>query len=343
MRALCLTVLLICTAPFCGAETFRIATFNTELSRKGPGLLLRDIQKGTDPQVLAVAAVIVDTRPDILVLQGFDWDHGLKALGALQSLLTSKGLSLQYSYSARPNSGLATHIDLDGNGEQNNLKDAQSYGEFTGARGIALLSKFPLTLPPVLDLTALLWKDLPSADLPLTPEGHAFLSQDALNVQRLSSTNHWAISVHLTKDTSFTLLAFQAGPPVFDGPEDRNGLRNQDELRLIEYMLSGQFGPLPDAPVVVLGGANLDPNQGEGKREAIKRLLTHPQLQDLPNLRDINTVDWPHIGQMRVDYILPGTDLTAYDAGVLWPETADHPAALASRHRLVWADISLPE
>ena len=39
------------------AETLRIATFNTDLARDGPGLLLRDILKGADDVLSARAAV----------------------------------------------------------------------------------------------------------------------------------------------------------------------------------------------------------------------------------------------------------------------------------------------
>ncbi|MCB2058676.1 MAG: hypothetical protein KDE30_12270, partial [Novosphingobium sp.] len=56
------------------AESLRVATFDTELARKGPGLLLRDISSGKDAQVAAVVAVIAAVRPDVLVLQGIDWD-----------------------------------------------------------------------------------------------------------------------------------------------------------------------------------------------------------------------------------------------------------------------------
>ncbi|MEC9313216.1 MAG: endonuclease/exonuclease/phosphatase family protein, partial [Pseudomonadota bacterium] len=44
------------------ADTVRIATFNTELSRKGPGLLLRDIERGEDPQIAAVIDVILAAK-----------------------------------------------------------------------------------------------------------------------------------------------------------------------------------------------------------------------------------------------------------------------------------------
>ena len=40
------------------AEVLRIATFAASLSRDGPGLLLSDIQKGEDQQIVAIQAVI---------------------------------------------------------------------------------------------------------------------------------------------------------------------------------------------------------------------------------------------------------------------------------------------
>ena len=66
--------LLLLSAQFLSAETLRTATYNTELSRKGPGLLLRDIASGKDPQVIAVLNVIKHAQPDVIALQGFDYD-----------------------------------------------------------------------------------------------------------------------------------------------------------------------------------------------------------------------------------------------------------------------------
>jgi len=45
------------------AETLRIATFAAPLSRDGPGLLLRDIEKGEDAQILAVRDIIAKVSP----------------------------------------------------------------------------------------------------------------------------------------------------------------------------------------------------------------------------------------------------------------------------------------
>jgi len=57
-----------------------------------------------------------------------------------------------------------------------------------------------------------------------------------------------------------------------------------------------------------------------------------------------DTVDWPRVGRLRVDYVLPSADWSVADAGVFWPapDTPGHTEALAaSRHRLVWVDLAL--
>ncbi|MEL6597579.1 MAG: endonuclease/exonuclease/phosphatase family protein, partial [Pseudomonadota bacterium] len=63
------------------AETLRIATFNTDLARDGPGLLLRDILKGAD-DVLSARAAVDAVAPDIIALQSFDYDLTGAALSA---------------------------------------------------------------------------------------------------------------------------------------------------------------------------------------------------------------------------------------------------------------------
>ena len=65
------------------ADTIRIATYNTELTGKGPGLLLRDALR-KEPQVLAVAQVLASAAPDVVLLQGVDFDAELRAGTALR-------------------------------------------------------------------------------------------------------------------------------------------------------------------------------------------------------------------------------------------------------------------
>ena len=54
------------------ADPLVVAVYHTSLARPGPGLLLRDIRTGIDPQVLAVTQVIVQAAADILLLLDFD-------------------------------------------------------------------------------------------------------------------------------------------------------------------------------------------------------------------------------------------------------------------------------
>lgn len=342
------------------ADTIRIATYNTELTRDGPGLLLRDLQKGRDKQIDAVVKVITAADPDILALQGIDWDHGQQALTALRRRLADAGSDYPFALSLQPNRGLATGLDLNGDGRPHGPEDSQGYGDFTGQNGIALLSRHPIDHTGLRDFTDLLWADLPDALLPETETNAGpFPSAAALAIQRLSSTGHWAVPIQLPSGATLTVMTYQAGPPVFDGPEDRNGKRNHDETRLWSLFLDGAFGGAPTRPFVIAGGANLDPQDGDGRPEALNALLTDPRLQDPaptstgaatapdqghigPNATD--TVEWDGPGRLRVDYVLPSADLTVTASGVIWPETGPlaDAALMASRHRLVWVDIDAP-
>lgn len=359
---------LVLTAAEAGATDLRVASYNTELSRKGPGLLLRDIEAGKDPQVAAVVEVIAAVRPDILALQGIDYDMDGLALRALADRLRARDLDYPHLFALRPNTGLRTGLDLDGDGRTGGPRDAQGFGYFGGQGGMAILSRHPILAEEAHDFSTLLWADLPGATLP-TADGRPYPSAAAWAVQRLSTTGHWAVPVRVGERV-LHLMTFHASPPVFDGPEDRNGLRNRDELRLWTLYLDGALdAPPPAGPFVLLGDANLDPADGDGHSAAMAAFLADPRLTD-PEPRSaggsaaaaaqgganaddrgdpaLDTADWPdgagEPGNLRVDYVLPSADLTVTGAGVFWP--ADGPmaetAARASRHRLVWVDLRLP-
>jgi hypothetical protein len=109
-------------------------------------------------------------------------------------------------------------------------------------------------------------------------DGQPFPSAKGKAGQRLSSTGHWIVPV-ATPGGPLTLLAWAATPPVFDGPEDMNGLRNADELALWSRVLDGASGPAPK-DFAVLGGAELDPADGEGLRADMAAFLADLRLQD---------------------------------------------------------------
>ena len=346
MRRLAAALLLILAATAAPAETIRIATFNTELSRDGPGLLLRDIERREDPQIAAVVEVIAEAQPDILALQGIDWDYEGQAIAALVKKLAEDGAPYPYLVSLQPNSGLPPPglLDLDGDGRAGGPRDNQGYGKFRGQGGITLLSRLPVDRAGIRDFSGLLWQDLPGALLPQHPDGSPYPTAEAQAVQRLSETVHWLVPVELPGGQWLNVMTFHAAPPVFDGPEDRNGRRNHDEIRLWQLLLDGHLGPAPEGAFVIAGDANLDPFRGEGRKEAILKLLDDPRLHDPRPESDAGgsaTVEWQGVGRLRVDYVLPSAGLRVAGSGVVWPDGPDSAAAAASRHRLVWADIVL--
>lgn len=330
------------------ADALRVATFNTEMKRKGPGLLLRDIVRGEDAQIDAAARVLVDVAPDIVAVQSFDYDLTGAALSAFQTLLRDRGLDYPYAFASRPNTGMQTGLDLDGDGRRAEPRDAQGYGRFSGQGGMAILSKYPIVTDEVRDFSDLLWRDFPGALLPQGADG-PFPSTEAQNIQRLSTTAHWVVPVEVPDLGRIDLLTLHATPPVFDGPEDRNGKRNHDELIFWLRYLDGAFGTAAQTRFVLLGDFNQDPDEGEGLKQAIRSILDDPRLQD-PRPTSTgstgvtgdpaDTVDWddPVPGNMRVDYVLPSADWTVLATGVHWPE--GEVVATASRHRLVWVDLA---
>lgn len=353
------------TATDAAADPLRVATYNVDLSRKGPGLLLRDIIAGDAPDIAAAANVISHVSPDILLLTGFDYDLRGHALAAFAERLQVAGANYPHRFSLAPNTGIATGRDMDADGRLGTPRDAQGYGTFAGQGGMAILSRFPVR--DVQDYSALLWADMPG-NVTAKLEGHI-----QTDVQRLSSVGHWLVTFDLPDGTSATLGAFHATPPVFDGPEDRNGWRNHDEAAFWLRYLAGALGPINEGPFILAGDANLDPADGDGRPAALNALLNHPLLQDAAprsagalvaaerdggaNTRQagdaaLDTADWSDTwrgpGNLRVDYVLPSIDWRIVDAGVFWPAPDSPEAALlgdgnarAPRHRLVWVDLML--
>ena len=315
------------------AEPLRLASFHTTLSGRGPGLIVRDILRMEDP-VAATVAVIVAANADILAVQDLDFDATGVAVSALVAALAEQGLDYPHHVALRPNTGWATGHDLDGDGRNDGAADAHGYGRFNGQGGMAVLSRYPLGA--VQDFSGLLWRDLPGSRAPgVTPEA-------ALPVLRLHSVGAWDVEV-LTPSGPLHILTSHASAPVFDGPEDRNGLRNADEVAFWRAYLDAR--PPDAAPFAFLGTLNVDPDRGEGLRDVLSGFLAHPAVQDAvpQSPHGTATADWaePVPGDLRVDYVLPSGALAVQDAGVIWPEDGPLAEAVAeaSDHRLVWVDI----
>jgi len=161
---------------------------------------------------------------------------------------------------------------------------------------MAILSKYPIDTKAVRTYRHLLWRDFPDATLPVTESGESWYSQEALAVLPLSSKSHWDVPIRI-HGTIVHVLASHPTPPAFDGPEDRNGRRNFDEIRFWARYISHPGVKLPrpkegnfcstlsrdwrlERPphFVIMGDLNADPQDGDNLPGAIQQLLEHPRV-----------------------------------------------------------------
>lgn len=350
-----IAALLAFCASLGSAETLRIATWHADLSREGPGLLLQELSGDPDPSTLAAMDVIRALDADILLITDIDWDAEGLTLAALAARLSAAGMDYPYHLALRPNRGMATGMDLDGNHRWNEAADAMGYGPYPGWGAMALLSRLPFApAEEISDFSDFLWADLPeNQQPPNTPP-------EMRQIQRLASTGFWQVPVQLPGGGRLQILAFHAAPPL----DPLNRRRNHDEvafwLRHLEgrILREGLAQPPPKSPFVLMGDANADPLDGDAERSALLQLLSHPALQD-PQPRGshgrsqergqkgdpaLDTALY-EFGGLRVDYVLPSADLDLIDSGVLWPGEEDPLAAnlaKASRHAPVWIEVTLP-
>jgi hypothetical protein len=245
-------------------------------------------------------------------------------------------------------------MDLNNNGRSGDPDDSWGYGAFPGQYGMVVLSRYPILSDQVRSFQKFRWSQMPNAQRP-AKDGSFFHSDPIWEQLRLSSKSHWDVPVKIG-DSTLHVLASHPTPPVFDGPEDRNGCRNHDEIRLWldyisdkgegDYMIDdqGKKGGLAiDAPFVILGDLNADPFDGDGKHSAIEKLLSSSRLAQGPaptsdggveaseksgqaNTRhrgdpsqDTGDFNDKNPGNLRIDYVLPSSHFRIVDSGIYWP------------------------
>jgi hypothetical protein len=276
----------------------RFATFNASLNRFNAGDLLADLSTPNNPQAKAVAEIIQRARPDVLLINEFDFvEDGLAAQLFLDNYLavSQNGAEpIEYGsfFVAPSNTGIPSGFDLNNNGAVGGPDDAFGFGFFPGQFGMVVYSRYPIDSERIRTFQFFLWKDMPGAllpDDPTTPEPADWYSPEELDAFRLSSKSHWDVPIQID-DKVVHFLVSHPTPPVFDGPEDPNGTRNFDEIRFwADYILparsgyiyddQGTFGGLqPGAMFVIAGDQNSDPLDGDSIPGAIQQLLNHPRV-----------------------------------------------------------------
>jgi endonuclease/exonuclease/phosphatase family metal-dependent hydrolase len=362
------------------SDSLRVATFNVSMDAtnhtpKGEQVksdALINALKANHQQIKNIAEIIQRVRPDIILLNEFDYIPKEQGVEYFNQHYLNVGqhkqaaINYPYSYIAPVNTGLATEFDLDNDGKKNGVMgDAQGFGFFEGHYGMAILSKYPIGFDKVRTLQTFKYKDMPNAQMPVMPKtGENWYNAQEWQALRLSSKSFWDLPINVN-DKTIHVIASHPTPPVFDGEEDRNGKRNHDEVRLIADYVSnakyiyddkGEKGGLKTySRFVILGDLNAAPEGDKARTSTTDQLLKNPLINasfvpksegakeqyDVPYAQNYSA-NW----QARVDYVLPSNyGLKIKDGGVFWPtKTSDEYRLIKDRnassdHRLVWLDL----
>jgi 3-phytase len=281
----------------------RFATFNASLNRDKAGGLIQDLSTPDNAQASNVAEIIQRVRPDVLLINEFDYDAKGQAVASFQTNYLGVGhhgaepIKYPHVYFAEVNTGVPSGVDLDGDGSAESTpgsrkygNDALGYGQFPGQYGMVLYSMFPIETNQIRTFGKIVWKTMPDAKLPTRPDGSPWYSPEALKVLRVSSKSHWDVPIKVGSRVIHLLLSHPT-PPAFDGPEHRNVNRNHDEIRLwADYLTGGSAASYlgaahPPETFVILGDLNADPVDGGGVPGAIDQLLKHPRVASVQPLR----------------------------------------------------------
>jgi hypothetical protein len=351
-----------------GKNAVRFATFNASLNRNSAGQLVADLSTPDNAQAKTIAEIVQRARPEVLLINEFDFDAGGTALRLFQDNYLSIGqngarpIHYRYRYTAPSNTGIPSGFDFNNDGIVGGPDDAYGFGFFPGQFGMAVYSKHPILWWKIRTFQHFLWKDMPGALLPDDPATSApadWYSDEELAVFRLSSKSHWDIPIEIGHEVVHFLVSHPT-PPVFDGPEDRNGTRNFDEIRLwADYITPGRTsryiyddegrkgGLKPGSRFVIAGDQNSDPLDGDSIPGAIQQFLNHPLVNttrtptsegaveasalqagaNLTHLSDpkFDTADFADSapGNLRADYVLPRKGMRIVDSAVFWPLMSD--------------------
>jgi hypothetical protein len=331
--------------------------------------------RGIHPQLRKAAEIVQRVRPDVLLVNEIDYGGDAARLLLERYLAVSQNgqapLDYPHVFQAPVNTGVPSGLDLDNDGRSDGPADAYGFGRYPGQYGMALYSRHPFVADAVRTFQKLLWRDLPERLIPDGADGRpAWYAPPEVALLRLSSKSHWDVPLRIGAAIVHVIAAHPT-PAIFDGPEDWNGRRNFDEIRLLADYLSGgeraayvvddagrRGGLAADALCVVMGDMNAVPD-GDASygQPAIRQLLAHPRLQDpgpkspgaaAANPRSARPDEATTAGFGRADYVLPCAALRVAGCGVFWPAADEPLAALvgepdpASDHRLVWVDVALP-
>ena len=379
---LCVLIAAVLALPVAaGPVEIRVATFNVEDLRTG------DLLDGGSERARNMAELLQRIRPNVVLINEIAYDvpgapdvpkdaeagQNGRRLAGLCAVSRGEGLEpLRYRvFMAETNTGMASGLDLDNNGRvvtsypvppsrgaagQDYGGDCWGFGTFPGQYGMALLidERLEIVDEDVRTYRLMPWSYMPGAEMPTDPAtGESWYDDEETKRFRLSSKSHWDVPVRLPNGAVVHVLCSHPTPPAFDGPEQRNKLRNHDEIRFWADYLSGagyivddegrRPAIAPDASFVVLGDLNADIDEGSSHGNPIGLLLAAPGVSggvrpvgdaEIDGLDDDDTARFG----LRVDYVLPSKDMEVLGTG-MWRKAPGGRGEFPSDHFPVWLDV----
>jgi hypothetical protein len=289
---------------------------------------------------------------------------------------------IQYDhvFVAASNTGEPSGVDFNNNGRTTNPDDAFGFGNYPGEYGMVVLSRHPIARDDVRTFRTFLWRDMPDSALPTdyySAEAQAVLRLSSKShwdvpVEINGATVH-VLAAHPTPPVF-------DGAEDRNGRRNHDEIRFWHDYVTAgsgDYIYddNGGMGGLPSGEqFVIVGDYNADPFDGDSFDGAINQLLESPLINtsitpaSLGAIEDsttegalnashvgdsqFDTADFnpSSVGNLRVDYVLPSIDLELQGGAVFWPTQNDELGRLTpnfpnavSDHRLVWADVVVPE
>ncbi len=281
-------------------KTLRFATFNASVNRNTDGGLMQELSNGDDPQLRNVAEIIQRARPDVLLINEFDFVPDQQAARLFQRNYLSvsqngaRAIEFPYRFVAPSNTGIASGKDLDNNGQSSPSRVGPVRQRLVRLRRVPGQVRHGGLLAPADRLQA-------RPHLPALPvEGHArrpasgrprdtrpavWYSPDELDVFRLSSKSHWDLPIKTGHGERVHFLVSHPTPPGVRRPRgpQRQAQPRRDPLlgrlrqprreRLHLRRPRRRAASAAASSFVIAGDQNADPFDGDSAEFAIQQLL----------------------------------------------------------------------
>ena len=284
-------------------NTVRFATYNASLNRNVAGQLIQDLATPNNTQAANVAEVIQRERPDVLLINEFDFDAGGVALARFQDNYLSvphngaAAIDYPYAFTAPSNTGIASGFDLNNFGGVVTTPGAPGYGDdalgfgaFPGQFGMAVYSKYPIDEAAVRTFQNFLWKDMPGNSR-CRPEGlvhhrgagHAArVVQVALGPADLDRQAHRALPGRATRPRRCSTAPRTATAGATSTRSGCGPTTSRRARAATSTTTQGVRGGLaPGESFVIAGDQNSDPLDGDSIPGSIQQLIDSPLRQHL--------------------------------------------------------------